>query len=1054
MTQSRWRIFPKHALGWVSVLLTAFGSTGAAQPAITEFMAANTATLADEDGVFSDWIEIHNPDARPINLAGWYLTDTASAKTKWQFPAVTLPGDGYIVVWASNKNRRIPGSPLHTNFALSAGGEYLGLIKPDGATVVSDYAPTFPAQSNDLSYGRLFSADGDTLDAGYFRQPTPGRANGEFMLLALVTLSRPAGPFLDSFLLQLGGAGAGEHIRYVLAPPSPLGATPPEPDATSPEYRAPIPIAATVILRACVFSADDTRRGRPTTAHYLQIGPDVAGFTSQMPVMVIDHHGYGPLEKDGVDHPSWLYTYRAGNPGSPVFGSPPDLATPLTSTVRGSSSASFPKKSYNLKLTDAFGSKRAQPLFGSAYAFEKWALVGPWTFDRSYLHNSFIYTLSNRLGRWAPRTQLTEVFSNSNGDGLGQTDYDGIYILTDRIEINAGRLALAPLATSDLTAPAVTGGYILKLDLKDADEYGWTTDHGIPQSNETCIVLAYPKLDELAPEQRDYIRGYVQKMENALYADFDGHWVTRTYLDYLDRSSWVDHHLLNTFASNLDALERSAYFIKDRGGKLVAGPLWDFDRAFGSADLRGMRWDTWFNEGSSDVADVWNTGWWGLLARDPEFIQDWIDRWQSLRAGELALANLTALVDALAATVEPAAAVRDTTRWPDNSSRYSNGYAGEVDALKSWLANRTQWIDRQFLAPPAAVSDGASLTFTPPPGAQLAYTLDGSDPRALGGAVAPGTPLISDPLIVSADANVHVRSYRNDPVATVPGSPWSSAIGGPRSSPLAPKAKLINFSSRAFVSNRTPVFAAVLTVADTESKTFLTRAVGPTLRTFGVDPTVPDPVLGLFRANGTEIAGNRRWGEGPDAAQLPGLAVSVGAFPLLPGSHDAAIVARLSTGAYTVQITSESAQPGIALVEHYALDDNGRTVLASARAPVRARDGELIGGFVVRGPAYKRVLLRAVGPTLSTLGIADALADPILTLYSGPNVVSSVDDWSSSPTSAAIAAATQAIGTFPLPLGSKDAALLITLAPGAYTVEVSGSNGTEGTALLEIYEVP
>ena len=273
------------------------------------------------------------------------------------------------------------------------------------------------------------------------------------------------------------GAGAGEHIRYVLAPPSPLGATLPEPDATSPEYRTPIPIAATVILRACVFSADDTRRGRPTTAHYLQIGPDVAGFTSQMPVMVIDNHGYGPLEKDGVDHPSWLYTYRAGNPGSPVFGSPPDLATPLTATVRGSSSASFPKKSYNLKLTDAFGSKRAQPLLGSAYAFEKWALVGPWTFDRSYLHNSFIYTLSNRLGRWAPRTQLTEVFYNSNGDGLGQTDYDGIYILTDRIEINAGRLALAPLATSDLAAPAVTGGYILKLDLK-ADKISLIAGNG------------------------------------------------------------------------------------------------------------------------------------------------------------------------------------------------------------------------------------------------------------------------------------------------------------------------------------------------------------------------------------------------------------------------------------------------------------------------------------------------------------------------------------------------------------------------------------------------
>ena len=1051
MIQSRWRIFPRHTLGWIGVLVAAVASAGATEPAITEFMAANTATLPDEDGAFSDWIEIHNPDASPINLAGWYLTDTATAKTKWQFPAVTVPGDGYLVVWASNKNRRLPGSPLHTNFALSAGGEYLGLIKPDGTTVVSEYAPTFPPQSNDISYGRLAAAGGETFEVGYFRQPTPGKANGEFMLLATVTLSRPAGPFPDSFALQLGGAGAGEHIRYVLAAPSPLGAAIPEPDITSAEYRAPIPITRSVILRAGVFSDDDARRGRPTTAHYLKIGPDLAGFTSQLPVLILDNHGFGPLEKDGVDHPSWLYTYGAGNSGSPGFARPPDLATPLTSTVRGSSSASFPKKSYNLKLTDSFGSKRAQSLLGSAYAYEKWALVGPWTYDHTYLHNAFIYALSNRLGRWAPRTQFAEVFYNSAGDDLGQTDYAGIYILTDRIEINEGRLALASLSLSDTTAPAVTGGYILKIDLQDADEYGWTTDHGIPRSNETSVVLAYPKAADLAPAQRDYIRGYVQHMENALYADFDSHWLTRTYLDYVDLSSWVDHHLLNTFASNLDALERSAYFTKDRGGKLVAGPLWDFDRAFGSADPRGMRWDVWFNEDSSDV---WNSGWWGLLVRDPEFMQDWIDRWQGLRTGELATAKLTALADALAASIGPAAAARDTARWPDNASRYSNGYAGEVDALKSWLTNRSQWIDQQFLAAPTLTASGPTLTFTPAPGAHLAYTLDGSDPRSLGGAVAPNTQITSAPLSVPAATNVHVRCYRTDVAATVPGSPWSSAVGGPRSSPLSPSSKLINVSSRAFVGSGQSTLVAGLMVADTEGKSFLTRAVGPTLRSFGVDNAVPDPVLGLYRADGAELASNRRWGDSPDAAQLPGLAASVGAFPLVGGSHDAAIVSRLSAGSYIVQVTSEAVQPGVALVEHFALDENGRAVLASTRAAVRAPNGELIGGFVVRGPASKRMLIRAVGPTLASFGITAALADPVLTLFSGPNVVSSSDDWSSSPSAAVIAAATQAVGTFPLPAGSKDAALFITVAPGAYTVEVSGKNGAEGTALLEIYEVP
>jgi hypothetical protein len=131
-----------------------------AAPLITEFVAANSSTLADEDGAFSDWIEIFNPDAESLNLAGWYLTDSANSKTKWQFPSVTMPGGGYLIVFASNKNRRNPSGPLHTNFSLSANGEYLGLIRPDGTTVASDFAPAFPAQSTDIAFGTTQPADG------------------------------------------------------------------------------------------------------------------------------------------------------------------------------------------------------------------------------------------------------------------------------------------------------------------------------------------------------------------------------------------------------------------------------------------------------------------------------------------------------------------------------------------------------------------------------------------------------------------------------------------------------------------------------------------------------------------------------------------------------------------------------------------------------------------------------------------------------------------------------------------------------------------------------
>jgi hypothetical protein len=130
--------------------------SAAANPVITEFMASNQATAVDEDGDFSDWIEIHNPTAAPISLSQWCLTDSAANLTKWRFPNVTLAPGEFRIVWASGENRRLASAPLHTNFSLSAGGEYLALVRPDGVTVEQDFGPEYPAQAGDESYGPLF----------------------------------------------------------------------------------------------------------------------------------------------------------------------------------------------------------------------------------------------------------------------------------------------------------------------------------------------------------------------------------------------------------------------------------------------------------------------------------------------------------------------------------------------------------------------------------------------------------------------------------------------------------------------------------------------------------------------------------------------------------------------------------------------------------------------------------------------------------------------------------------------------------------------------------
>ncbi|HWI57061.1 MAG TPA: lamin tail domain-containing protein, partial [Bacillota bacterium] len=137
----------------------------AAEPTvvISEFMAINNSTLADEDGTYSDWIELYNASPNTINLGGWYLANKATDLTHWRFPATNLEPNRFLVVFASNKDRRIPGAPLHTNFKLSGSGEYLALVMPDGVTSASEFAPAFPPQYADIAYGYMMTGAVTTL---------------------------------------------------------------------------------------------------------------------------------------------------------------------------------------------------------------------------------------------------------------------------------------------------------------------------------------------------------------------------------------------------------------------------------------------------------------------------------------------------------------------------------------------------------------------------------------------------------------------------------------------------------------------------------------------------------------------------------------------------------------------------------------------------------------------------------------------------------------------------------------------------------------------------
>ena len=151
------------------VLLTATPVT--ANLVISEFMASNEVTLADEDGDFPDWIEILNSGDEAQSLEGYFLTDDSQVLAAWEFPDVVLDAGERLVVFASDKDRKIDA--LHTNFKLSSGGEFLALVAPDGVTVLSDFGEVYPPQFEDVSFGT------GEFGVGYFDEATPGEANAD-----------------------------------------------------------------------------------------------------------------------------------------------------------------------------------------------------------------------------------------------------------------------------------------------------------------------------------------------------------------------------------------------------------------------------------------------------------------------------------------------------------------------------------------------------------------------------------------------------------------------------------------------------------------------------------------------------------------------------------------------------------------------------------------------------------------------------------------------------------------------------------------------------------
>jgi hypothetical protein len=358
--------------------------------------------------------------------------------------------------------------------------------------------------------------------------------------------------------------------------------------------------------------------------------------------------------------------------------------------LRGNFSSGLPQKPYAIELLDAAtGLDTSVAVLGMPKE-EDWILLANWN-DKSLVRNPLMFQLARDLGQWAPHTRHVEVLLN------GQ--YQGIYTFCEKIKRDGDRVNVQKLAATDNALPALSGGYIFKHD------YGWDfgTDNWHPANcpdRSLNFEMVYPKIEDITPAQFNYLTGYMDDTEEALFSpNFTD--PSTGYRKYIDLDSWVDYFLLSELAGNVDAYKKSMYYHKDREGLLKLGSIWDFDWALKFLGENGFpNGAGWLYKVDPCTQDVLYVPYFSRLMQDSFFRQKVCARWQLLRSTQLDSAHIFSYIDSTALALDDAKD-RHFQRWQclgynsgaPEAPPYPATYAGEVEKLKKFLRQRLAWMD-------------------------------------------------------------------------------------------------------------------------------------------------------------------------------------------------------------------------------------------------------------------------------------------------------------------------------------------------------------------------
>lgn len=446
--------------------------------------------------------------------------------------------------------------------------------------------------------------------------------------------------------------------------------------------------------------------------------PPVVLSTSNLPIVIVNTNGVAIPDEPKIDGTMGIIYNGTGqvnsvaDPFNEFYGN-------IAIEVRGSSSGTFPMKSYGLETRGPSPEINYNASIFDWPSDNDWILYAPYN-DKSLIRNVLTYKLGNEMGHYAPRTQMCELILNG--------EYQGVYVFMERIKQNPGRVDVDKLEYTDTVGNDLTGGYILKVDkTTGGGVIAWTSPFtcAAPGWGPIEFQLHDPELDTLHPLQLQYIENEITDWETALEGpDFAD--PILGYAPYIDEKSFIDFMLINEISKNVDGYRISTFLYKEReseGGEIVAGPLWDFNLAWGNADYceGGLTsgWEIYFNSVCGGGGGLQNPFWWDRLLQDPEYAHKVNCRWQELRQDILHTDSLMNYIDEMALYLDEAQ-VRNYNKWPVlgvylwPNNFIGATYAEEIQYLKYWTNDRANWMDLNMFGscPDLAFDQAQTVSFS------------------------------------------------------------------------------------------------------------------------------------------------------------------------------------------------------------------------------------------------------------------------------------------------------------------------------------------------------